>query len=409
MDTMNEYDIVFSLESPQNKNTGIEISMDTSDEENFLYKFLIGFQGRWNAISDFTPNKNVKWTPAEEGNYTVMAQMRRENSAKSFEFVSKAEYAIENIPEKINKELLLGSIFIDEVIIEKSGPFVKNETINIKVIASGRDDIKYSFIIRKDGKELKKIKYGSSNWVDFTPEMAGEFELEIRVRDKISDSEFDTNKIILMNVLDFLPAKIDYVILPLKKYYIVSDVVALETIVQNTCNVLLKYILKINDQVIEEAGYVEGTRYIFTPKCSGIYSVEILAKNINSKIPYDSKKEIRVRIYDSYPITNTKVSCDKDVVKSNEPVTFSVSHEGGSDVVYEFFIMEGGNWKLVQNFSKKNYYMFIPFTKGQYRVLALLKSQKNKISYEDYDIYSFNIEEEEIKSYVRKVMKYFGE
>lgn len=389
---MNEFNITFSLDSPQKKNTEIEISMDTNDEEKFLYKFIIGFQGKWNTISDFNPNKYIKWTPLEDGNYTIMAQVRKENSTKSFDYVSKLEYLVEDVPDKYYKEVQSGAIFIDEVVMERRRPFIKNETIKIKVIASGSDNIKYSFMIKKDGEELEKIEYGFCNWVDFTPEMAGEFELEVRVRDKNSQSEFDVNEIIPINVFDFLPAKINYVILPLRKYYVVSDIVELEIIVRNTNNVLLKYILKINDEIIEETEYVEGKKYIFTPKCSGIYSVEILAKNIISKLPYDNKKEIRVRIYDTYPITNTKISCDKVQVKANESVTFSVSNDGGRDVVYEFLIMEGGNWELVQNYSKKNYYMFIPFNKGLYKVLVLLKSQRNKISYEDYSIYTFNIE-----------------
>lgn len=389
---MNEFNITFSLDSPQNENTEIEISMDTLEEEKFLYKFLLGFQGKWNTISDFSENKHIKWTPIETGSYTVMAQIRKVDSAKSFDYVSKSEYLVENIHGIINKDILSGSIFIDEVVMERISPFIKNETIHVEVLASGSDNIKYCFIVKNDGQELEKIEYGFCNWVDFTPEISGKFELEIRVRDKNSQNEFDVNEIIPIDVLEFLPAKIDYIILPLRKYYIVSDVVELETIVRNTKNVLLKYILKINDVIIEETEYVEGKKYIFIPKCSGLYSVEILAKNINSKHSCDSKKEIRVRIYEFYPISNTKIFCDKAQIKSNESVTFSVSNEGGKDVVYEFFIMEGGNWKLVQNYSKKNYYMFIPFSKGIYKVLTLLKSQRNKISYEDYDIFTFNIE-----------------
>ena len=389
---MNEFNITFSLDSPQNKNTEIEISMNTVEEENFLYKFLLGFQGKWNTISDFSKNKHIKWCPLETGNYTIMTQIRKEGSAKSFDYVSKSEYLIEDIPETDNKELPVGDIFIDEVVMERISPFIKNKTIHIKVMASGSDNIRYSFIVRKGGQELEKIEYGFCNWVDFTPETSGKFELEIRVKDKNSQSEFEVNEIIPINVLEFIPAKIDYVILPLRKYYIVSDVVELEAIVRNTKNVLLKYILKINDEIIEETEYVEGKKYIFTPKCTGIYSVEILARNIDSKLSYDSKKEVRVRIYDSYPITNTKIICDKAPVKANESVTFSVSNEGGKDVVYEFLIMEDGEWRLVQNYSKKNYYMFIPFSKGLYKILVLLKSQRNKTSYEDYDMYVFNIE-----------------
>ena len=53
--------------------------------------------------------------------------------------------------------------------------------------------------------------------------------------------------------------------------------------------------------------------------------------------------------------------------------------------------MEKGDWNLVQNYSKKNYYTFIPFDKDEYKVLVLSKSQYNKVFYEDYTIFSFKV------------------
>ena len=66
--------------------------------------------------------------------------------------------------------------------------------------------------------------------------------------------------------------------------------------------------------------------------------------------------------------------------------------KAGKDVVYEFYLMEKGDWNLVQNYSKKNYYTFMPFSRDEYKVLVLAKSQHNKVSYEDYDTFTFVVE-----------------
>lgn len=387
MDTLNEFNIKFGLDSPQDKNTEIEIFIDAKGE--YLYKFLCGYEGKWNTLNDFSEVGSVIWMPKEYGVYTIMVQIRKVNSSKSFDYVSKAEYEIKEIEKKIQKD---SAVFIDEIIMEKAKAFIKNETIRIKVSASGSTNIRYGFIVRKDGQQLEEIKYGTCNWVDFTPEFVGKFQLEVRVKDKYSNNDFDSFQVIPLEVRDYIKAEIDYILIPQKQYYVVSDEISLEAIVQNTDQVVVKYILKINGQIIEETDYVSGKKYKFIPKCSGTYSVEVLAKNIHCSNLYDSIKEVNINVFDYYPITKPSIACDKDSIKIGEPITFTAFCEGGKDVVYEFYIMENGQWKLVQNYSKKKYYMMMAFNKGSYKILVLIKSRISKLPYENYNLYVFNIE-----------------
>jgi len=53
--------------------------------------------------------------------------------------------------------------------------------------------------------------------------------------------------------------------------------------------------------------------------------------------------------------------------------------------------MEKGNWIKVQEYSKKDYYTFIPFVKGDYRVLVFAKSFSKEVNYEDYGELSFSV------------------
>ena len=109
------------------------------------------------------------------------------------------------------------------------------------------------------------------------------------------------------------------------------------------------------------------------------------------KDDYDIKKEVSIYVKDALPVTNTKIEFTKSSNTINEEITFEVSSEGGKDVCYEFYIMEKGIWTRVQEYSKKNYYTFLPFSKGQYRILVLSKSNYKKVNYEDYVIEEFNV------------------
>jgi len=388
---LNEFGIGFSLESPQSKNKEIRISLNDNSGKNLLCKYLVGSGGKWNALSDFASDKTVSWIPIEPGCYTVMAQIKEEDSKKSFDYVSKAEFIIE---DKAKAERLTDKsrANIDELNIDKKKPYVINETIQVYVKASGGSgDYLYSFIVRKDGKQLEEMQYGFCRWVNFTPETAGTFEIEARVKDVDSTRYADNVQKMHIVVLEYAPAKIDYIIIP-PKQYVVSETVAMEAIVQNTAKVLLKYILKIKDNVIEETDFVESKKYEFIPECSGVYSVVILAKNVISDALYDSKNEMRVKVEEAHPIRNTKIKHDKENIICGESVTFSVSFEGGKGVLTEFYMMSEGAWRLVQSSGEKYYYTFMPYSKGSYKILALTRSQNNAVPYEDYDIYTFKID-----------------
>jgi hypothetical protein len=283
-------------------------------------------------------------------------------------------------------------VVINEVILDRSNMLLKGEIINVKAMASGGKDLRYSFIVRKDGKEIEKINYGTCNWANYTPEEKGIFELEVRVKDKYSSREFDSHSIVYIEAYDYMPAEIDHILSPPKENHVVGDTITYNVIVQNTKKTLLKYAISINGHKVEETDFVRDKKYAFTPKRSGIYTLEIYAKNEDSKKEFDVKKDVRVKVSDAISITNTKIYCENEKISVNEAATFTVSCDGGKEVLYEFYLMEKGDWILVQKYSRKNYYSFIPFSKGTYRILALCRSSLKKGAYEDYDIFEFTIE-----------------
>ncbi|MDZ5010462.1 triple tyrosine motif-containing protein, partial [Clostridium perfringens] len=154
----------------------------------------------------------------------------------------------------------------------------------------------------------------------------------------------------------------------------------------------LRYITKINGREIEDTGYIESKRIRFKPKCSGKYTFEIYGKNVLCTEDCDAKKEVSLYVNEATPVTNTKIRVKNENLQVNSEITFEASSEGGKEVCYEFYIMEKRNWIRVQAYSRKNYYTFVPFSPGNYRVLVLSKSYYKKVNYEDYTSIEFEVE-----------------
>jgi hypothetical protein len=370
------------LSSPQLVETAIELKSLVKGGKNLQYRFII--DGNVCEDSGYIKEASYTWKTSRPGKYKIDLWVKDVSFEGKYEASAVLEYDIDEMSKLPVK--------IQEVILDRENYYVKDETINVKVIAAGGVELRYSFIVHREGLEVERIEYGSCSWVNFTPEEAGNYDLEVKVKDKYSNKEYDSHEILRFEVFEYMPALIDYVLMPSKTSYLVGDTIGFDVVSRNTKNTKIKYILRINGHKVEETDYVVNKRYSFTPKHSGNYSVEMLARNEKSSKEFDSKKELKVFVNDATTVTSTKIQCDKTEISANEPVIFSVRSDGGKDVVYEFYLMEQGEWNLVQKYSKKNFYSFIPFANGKLKVLALAKSSYKECAYEDYDIIEFTIE-----------------
>ena len=367
------------LSSPQEKGEVIEVKAVIDGGSDILYRFKI--DGEISEDTGYTRNSTLKWNAKKEGNYRITLWAKDESFIGDYEVESKLDYKIE---KKVKKP-----IKITELIFDRDKTPIINEVIKLRVSADGGTDLKYSFLIIKDGKTIESIDFGSNNWVEFIPNEKGNYQLDVRVKDKYSTKEYDVHTVLNFKVREYAEGKIDHILVPAKEY---GDDIDIEVIVQNTRQVKIKYVTKVNGQVVEETNYVKNKRFKVTPKCPGKYTIDIFARNIKCKEGFDSRREVRFYVSEALPITDTKISASDKVFKINEEINFSTKCEGGSRVCYEYYIMINGNWSLVQKYSRKSYYSFRPYVPGKYKVLVLTKSYYKKCAYEDYDTFEFKVE-----------------
>lgn len=369
------------LSSPQICDTPVLIKAVVKGGRKLLFRYII--DGNYSEDSGYIRNAEYLWNTKKSGKYKITVWVKDASFPGNYEVTDTMDFTVD--------EQIRFPVTITEVLLDKNEKVLVNEVVNIKVFAKGGLELRYSFIVRKDGEIAEKIDYGTCNWVNFTPETGGSYEIEIMVKDKYSKREYDAHYFAYIEAYDYIPANIDYILIPSKEYYIVNDAIGFNIISQNTSKTLIKYILKINNRVVEETDFIEDKKYVFQPKYSGEYQIEILARNAKSDAEFDCKREISIMVNEALPVTNTKINCNKIKTGINEPATFSAECEGGKEVEFEFYLMENNEWKLVQKYSRKAFYSFIAFRKGKYKILALAKSGYKKCSYEDYDIIEFEV------------------
>lgn len=365
--------------SPQMNGSTINFKAEVDGGREIVYRYIV--EGEVAEDSGYIRRNEYTWETQKEGEYTVTLYVKDISYDGDYEDKKVINYTIDKKSDKPVK--------IVDIITDNKKTALIGQPVNMKVKAEGGISLKYSFVIYKDNKEKERIGFSDSNWINFIPDEKGEYEVEIRVKDKYSNKEYDSHTFIYVRAKEYLPGEIDYILLPNKSSYLVGDLIDIEAVVQNTRSVLIRYVTKINGYLVEDTGFIQNKKIQLKPKCSGKYTFEVYSKNIKCEEEFDSKKEVSIYVSEATPVTNTKILCDREEIVCNEEVTFKVTSVGGKDVCYEFYIMEKGNWIKTQSYSKKDYYTFIPFLRGEYRVMVLAKSFYKKVNYEDYGEFSF--------------------
>lgn len=369
------------VESPQAVGSDINLETMAVGGRELLYRYII--EGPLAEDSGYIRSSTYSWKPEEAGDYNVTLKVKDISYGGDYEDINKWSYQVNEKGDR--------PVRIDSVLCSKGKKSLINEPINIKVKCIGGSKVYYSFIIYKDGKKVDEIIDKECNWINYVPAEIGEYEIEARVKDIFSIKEFDSTQSVFIDVVDYIPAEIDYLLSDSKEVYLVNEPIEVEAIMENTSQCQARFVTKINGQEVEDTGYVDEKVIRIKPRYAGKYSLDVYAKNKKSKNQYDCKKEFSVYVHDTVPVNTTKVSISSDDIIIGKDITFEVTSQGGKDVCYEFYIMKNKDWVLVQKYSKKDYYTFIPFVSGKYKLLVLSKSYYKKVNYEDFEIFDFEV------------------
>ena len=369
------------IKSPQAVGTEINLLALVDGGRELLYRYII--EGPISEDSGYIRGNEFIWEPRDEGKYKITIKVKDISFEGDHEDITSIQYEVYNKGEK--------PVRIVDVKCDKGKRCIIGEAVNIKVKTDGGIKPIYKFTIYKNGVEKESIDYGINNWINFIPEEPGEYEVDIKLKDEFPSKDYDASTSLFIEAKDYIAADIDYILLNSKETYLVGDIINIEAIVKNTKDVLTKFVTKINGYEVENTEFIDEKSIKIKPKCPGKYTFVIYAKNVKSTEEYDSKREVSIYVHEVIPVNSTKLQLSSNDLEVGKEVTFEAISEGGKEVCYEFYIMINGEWVLAQGYSRKNYYTFVPFKKGNYRVLVLDKSFHKDVPYEDYDTIEFEV------------------
>ena len=369
--------------SPKSVESDINFRVICEGGKSLRYNYKISREDGYEYETGFIKDDTYCWKPTEIGTYKIRAYVKDQSYSGEYEDSNEMEFVIEEHERREAKIL---------DILKTGGHEVKvGNYIQYKVMSDNNKGNLFAYRVSCDNEVILETPYRSDTIFRYSPEKVGKYSVEIMVRNKFSDNEYDAHDFCYFNAYLFVPCKIDKIISYCNETPMPGDKIIFETIVFNAKEAVIKYDIRINGFLVEESDYTSNKKFSITPKCGGLYNIDVYSKNENSNERFESKKSVYFKVRDVSPVYNVEVQCDVEEKRVNCPITFNASCEGGRSVNYQFYIDEGGEWKLVQEYCRKSYYTFIPFKRGQYRIMVLCRSANEVKAYEDYRIIEFEV------------------
>lgn len=398
-------EIVFDKAKPQFVGTDIYISSDIEDYiDNLEYKFIVGKDGIWNTIQEFSDKNTCKWTPEIEGNYIVMVQAREKDGKKSLDYLAKEEYliindkslddnGIEETPtEHIeNYELnpIIGDIKFKEYTDDKKvlqlrskkniiseGVFFYNK---IDDICNGTELLKASQVTTDEKKFLEGMsKMGNQNLVN---EEILEENNNGHITENIDNATLKSQSIIEEISVD-------------KKDMIIGEKCFIRVKTASTDPFLYRFYIKRYKDWDIVRDYAADSVLRYTANEEGEKEFLIQCKSVYSNESFDDYKTIKINVkaLEKIEITDFKFISKGLIV--GEQLKFKVETNGkeNREILYKFYkISNDGRAICIQEYSTKSQVSYIECGKGQYRILCLTKDILSNAEYDDRAVLVYNV------------------
>ena len=168
-----------------------EVEAKYEDNRMLLYKFVkIDFWGNSSCIQDYSTKKLVSYVETNSGDYKLLCMAKDMFSLKQFDDRALIYYRVDPYEE----------IKIHSFTSDLSSPQLLDTPIILKCIVRGGIELLYKFDI--SGKCLEDSGYIKENSYIWTPKEAGEYKVDLSVKDVSFKGEYEQNESLNFKIED---------------------------------------------------------------------------------------------------------------------------------------------------------------------------------------------------------------
>jgi SpoIID/LytB domain protein len=357
----------------------VPISVTATGGSTLLYKFWVYDGVEWKVLRDYSTSSLFTWNPNKSGSYKISIHVKDKYSLKDYDDFYAFSLNVENLAK------------IKSINTDLQSPQIINSTITITAQSNNTAQHLFRFFVT-DGKEWTKLKdYSGENFVKWTPDKPGSYKIVVHVKHPESMNNYDDYSLIDFQV-DIEPVKITSLKSVNTEKFVVNQPVEFTTTATGGRELLYRYYLYDGEKWMLLNDYNTNNHLQWTPNKEGKYKLVVHVKDRYSTKAYDDFTFIEFTVSNQTTVTISNLISDKSSPQNQgREIIFTALASGGSNLLYKFYLYDGKNWTLLQNYQESNQYTWKPSNPGKYRIVVHVKDINSSKAYDAYKFLDYEI------------------
>jgi SpoIID/LytB domain protein len=287
-----------------------------------------------------------------------------------------------------------------EIFVDKTSPQEKGTSIKVSGSATGGHEKLYKFWV-KDGSEWKVLRnYSTQDYVNWTPESAGDYTLNVHVKDRYSVNAYDSYKTLNYVIGDSEKVVIDQFNISPDTTTSSGTQVTMNAQASGGNDLQYKFWVYNKDKGtwLKVQDYASNNQVQWQASEAGNYQLVVHVKSANSTKSYDAyqakdykvtqPEKVEISSFDLTPATGTT---------TGNTVTMQASATGGAGLQYKFWVYnkDKGTWLKVQDYASNNQVQWLASEAGNYQLVIHVKSANSTKSYDAYQAKDYKVTQPE--------------
>jgi hypothetical protein len=328
------------------------------------YQFWVREGSSWRIAQDYSQSNTFTYTPSKEGTLFVSVYAKDSTSTERYEAYKMDTVTVNGMVTAVD--------LAKTVDTSKIG-----ESITFTASAKGSSNPSYQFWIYEGGVWRIIQDYSTLNTFTYTPSKEGTYYVAVYARDSSSSERYEAIK----NINFAVRGKVTQVELNQSTTSLaIGESITYTANAKGSSNP--RYQFWVNEGGVWRIAqdYGQSNIFTYTPSKEGTAYVSVYARDSGSTDRYEAVKTISSLVRGKVESVEVSQSTTTPIV--GESITFTASAKGSSHSVYQFWVNEGGTWRIAQNYSTTNTFTFTPAKKGTYYVSVYAKDAGSTEKYE---------------------------
>lgn len=364
--------ITSDVRAPQLEGTDVTFTANATGGMEKLYKFHLYDGKKWTVLQDYSPSNSLTWK-ATAGNNKVVVHVKEKGSKNEYDAYTYTWYTIKDNPVRAIS-LTPSSV----------SPQFEGTDVTFTANATGGVEKLYKFHVF-DGKVWSVLRdYNTSNKLTWKPS-AGQYKVVVHVKDRNSQKEYDSYTYTMFTVRN-RPVNMVDVQTNYQSPQAANSTITMTALAEGGSQKLYKFHAFDGKKWYDLTDFTTSNVYNWTPTKAGTYKISVHVKDKDSRNKYDDYIAFEYEVVvpaDMIDVTHQQTA--------DNQVTITANATGGTQPVYKFWVFDGNDWTVLQDYSPAKTYAWSP-QPGQYKISVHVKDIHSSKEYDDFGAFTIDIE-----------------